>query len=156
MGDPVVWGYKAVKPFVAEHPVGSGTEVRYEAGDEVPAGEWGRAEAFMAEAGTIMRYVINVAEVPGQIVAPAPSVQQQDAPVPVPTEAPAEPEPASAADTEPEPGETVSDDDESFPKAEGGGWYLLSNGEKAHGKAAAIAAQAELDVAAETGGEGTA
>ncbi len=67
MPDPVVWGFKAIKPFNAEHPLGSGTLVHYDPGDEVPASDWGRAEGFMVEAGTIMRYARNVLQVPNPL-----------------------------------------------------------------------------------------
>jgi hypothetical protein len=83
--DPVIWGFKAIRPFDAEHPVGSGTMVHYDPGDEVPASDWGRAEGFMVEAGTIMRYARDIVTVPGQVAAPPPA--QMDDPVPVPTEA---------------------------------------------------------------------
>ncbi len=157
MPDPVEWGFKAIKPFDAEHPIGSGKMVHYDPGDEVPASDWGRAEGFMVEAGTIMRYVKNVLEVPGQTVS-APSAVQFP---PVPTEAPAEPTMVED-DDEVEEDDAVESTDEAetdtvpFPQHEGGGWYLLSDGEKVQGKAAAIAAQAELEVSAETGGEETA
>ena len=171
MGEPVVWGFKAIKPFRAEHPVGSGTMVDYAAGDEVPAAEWGRAEAFMVEAGTIMRYARDVATVPGQTTSwPA---HQLDAPVPVPREAPpASPAPAplqtqdeadaeaaeaAAAPTEEaapeEPPEVEVPDDATFPHNAGGGWFVLSDGAKVKGKTKAMAAQAELDVAAENSAE---
>ncbi len=153
MPDPVVWGFKAVKPFDAEHPVGSGTMVHYAPGDEVPASEWGRAEGFMVEAGSIMRYVRNVVAVPGQVASvPAGTM---DAPVAVPTEAPPVAEPAADVELEeggaddPPDGLAVPDD-ATFPHHLGAGWYVLSDGERVRGKAQAIAQQAALDVAAES------
>lgn len=179
--NPVVsWGFKAIKPFDAEHPIGSGTMVHYAPGDEVPASEWGRAEGFMVEAGSIMRYARDISQVqdplpPTTAAVPASvPATDLDESVPVPSEAPAEHVPSvpetdevaeevaaeigpevevpATPDSEDAPeGEVASEQtqDEPFPQNQGSGWYLLSNGEKVHGKAAALAAQADLDVAAE-------
>lgn len=141
MGDPVIWGFKAIKPFDAEHPIGSGTMVHYNPGDEVPASEWGRAEGFMVEAGSIMRYAVNVAEVPGQVTSAPPAAA-------TPPETPAAPPKEEVAPPAP-PDEEVPDD-ATFPHKQSAGWYALSDGSKVHGKASAIAAQAALDVAGET------
>jgi len=40
--------------------------------------------------------------------------------------------------------ELVETDDAEFPKLTGGGWYLLSNGEKVQGKEEALKAEEEL------------
>lgn len=151
--DPVVWGFKAVKPFTAEHPIGSGTMVDYAPGDEVPASDWGRAEGFMVEAGTIIRYVKNVAEVPGQVTTPPPGVM--DSPVVVPTVSPPEPSAVVVEEDEEEEGDdglAEVPEDAEFPYAVGGGWYVLSNGERVRGRSAATNAQATLEVEAEFGG----
>lgn len=154
--DPVIWGFKAIKPFDAEHPIGSGTLVHYNPGDEVPASEWGRAEGFMVEAGTIMRYARNVAEVPGQIIASESEPEEveeteetteEDGDEPVEEDAPEETE-TTPDDDEP-PAEEGDAEATAFPvKVESG--YQLSDGNIVAGKARAIAAQAELDVAKES------
>lgn len=132
--DPVVWGFKAIKPFDAEHPIGTGTMVHYDPGDEVPASDWGRAEGFMIEAGTIMRYARNVAEVPGQITtAPRTGAQAES---------------DAVVETEPLPDGAV------YPHHKGGPVWVLSDGSEFHGKkAAALAAQAGLEIASEGGTE---
>lgn len=56
----VIYRYFAVKPISAEHPIGSGEIVKYEPGQEVPAGEWGRAAANLVEMGKIARVAFNV------------------------------------------------------------------------------------------------
>lgn len=56
----VIYRYFAIKPISAEHPVGSGTIVKYESGMEVPANEWGRATANLVEMGKIARVAFNV------------------------------------------------------------------------------------------------
>jgi len=59
----IEYGYIALKPIKAEHPIGSGTVVEYLPGDPVPAADWGRAEDSLVERGKIARYMINVEEV---------------------------------------------------------------------------------------------
>lgn len=154
MADPVIWGFKAVRPFDAEHPVGSGKMVHYDPGDEVPASDWGRAEGFMVEAGTIMRYARDIATVPNPLPPPPDPSTQLDPPVPTANDVPPEPEPVAEEqgdgdqETETAPDIEVPED-ATFPHGAGGGWFVLSDGERVRGKAAAIAAQAALDVAAE-------
>lgn len=143
--DTIHWGFKAVKPFDAEHPVGSGTMVHYNPGDEVPASEWGRAEGFMVEAGTIMRYALNVAQFPEQIASIKAAQGTAMENVSIPEAPPGETTPEEAPEIEADP-------DATYPIKKGA-WYLLSNGEKIRGKAAALAAQAELDLAAEAASE---
>lgn len=57
-----IWGYKAVKPIRAEHPIGSGNIVEYKPGDEVPAGDWGASANWLIERDKIMRYGLNLYE----------------------------------------------------------------------------------------------
>lgn len=152
--DPVIWGFKAVKPFDAEHPIGSGIMVHYSPGEEVPAGDWGRAEGFMLEAGTIMRYAKNVVEMPTPQVALAAQVggnEEREEPSAPPAPA-VDPLLADTADeAAPEDDDTVSA--EGFPRHVGGSIYELSDGEHVRGKQAALTAQAALDVAAEAAGQ---
>ena len=58
----VEYRYFAVKPLRAEHPVGSGLIVEYKPGEEVPAGEWGRAADNLVELGKAARVAFNVSE----------------------------------------------------------------------------------------------
>lgn len=148
--DPVHWGFKAIKPFDAEHPIGSGTMVHFEPGDEVPASDWGRAEGFMVEAGTIMRYARNVYEVQD----PLPPTEVPSGAEAAPESVPATPGPEPDADSESaESGEA----EDPFPRQLPAGWWLLSDGTKVRGKAAAVAAQSALDEEETSGGaEGTA
>lgn len=149
--DQVHWGFKAIKPFDAEHPIGTGTMVHYDPGDEVPASDWGRAEGFMVEAGSIMRYAKNVAEVPGQITTPPREA--------IPTQAPPEqgPRPLSP-ENDPAVGEVTGEvgedwelpDGGSYPFHKGGPLWVLSNRSLFRGKKAqALAAEAQVAVAAE-------
>ncbi len=127
--------YVAGKPFRAEHPLGSGTIVSYQPGDEVPASDWGRATDNMLEMGKLFRTAKNVwvdddgeASVGGG--EEGASALSEGAPSEA--EAPAE----------------VTDETVSYPVKKGGGYWLLSDGSKVRGKPAASAAQAELDTAA--------
>lgn len=47
-------------------------------------------------------------------------------------------------ETEDNPNDNKDDDTLEFPKHSGGGWYLLSNGEKIKGKEEAMLAEEEL------------
>ncbi len=58
----IVYKFFAVKPIVAEHPIGSGLIVTYQPGEEVPASEWGRAADNLVELGKIARVAFNVGE----------------------------------------------------------------------------------------------
>lgn len=58
----VIYRYFAVKPIRAEHPIGSGTIVDYKPGEEVPAGDWGRAADNLVELGKAARVAFNVPE----------------------------------------------------------------------------------------------
>lgn len=131
----IEFGFKAIKPIRAEHPIGSGEIVTYNPGEEVPAGDWGRAADSLVENGKIMRYAINVYQ-PGEVGGQA---------------APATQEAVGAASPSPEdnpdwPGQTG--DTVEYPLNQGRGNYLLSDGSKVRGKDKAHAAQAELDKAA--------
>lgn len=126
--------YIAAKPFWAEHPIGSGIRVDYEPGMEVPAGEWGRAADNLVERGKIFRTAKNVwVDEPGASVGggeAGASALSEGAP--------------SAADASAE----ETDEVVSYPVKKGGGFWLLSDGSKVRGKAAAEAAQTVLDAAA--------
>lgn len=58
----VIYRYFAIKPIKAEHPVGSGEIVDYKPGEEIPAGEWGRAADNLVELGKAARVAFNVPE----------------------------------------------------------------------------------------------
>jgi hypothetical protein len=134
MSPAIEFGYKAIKPITAEHPIGSGEIVTYNPGEEVPAGDWGRAADSLVENGKIMRYARNVyeaGEVGGQA---APAVEDAGA---------ASPSPEDNPDWPGQTGETVT-----YPLNQGRGNYLLSDGTRVRGKDKAQAAQAELDKAA--------
>ncbi len=141
----IVFGFKAIKPIRAEHPVGSGTIVTYQPGEEVPAGDWGRAMDALVEQGKIMRYATNVYE-PGELGGSAPPVtlvQKETDEFGVPS-GPWEPTGESLETSGPS-----SPSGEMYPQALSGGTFLLSDGSKVRGKKAAVTAQAALDVAAE-------
>lgn len=142
------FGYKAIKPFQAEHPLGSGTVVDYQPGDEVPADDWGRAGDNMVEAGRIMRYARNVYEFPEQVAAAASKPTKT-------TEPDAPPEATTADELAAGDREQVDDDfvipaGAEFPIHKGGPLWVLSDRTVLRGrKADALAAQANLDVASE-------
>lgn len=56
----IQYSFIAVRPFDAEHPIGSGKVVHYEPGDVAPAGDWGSAAYSMMEMGKIERLAVNV------------------------------------------------------------------------------------------------
>jgi hypothetical protein len=70
------------------------------------------------------------------------------------TVAESDPESDPATDVpEDEPADgPLEENDGAFPQKQPGGWYLLSDGSKVHGKGAAISGQAALEVAAEAVG----
>ncbi len=147
----VTFGFKAIKPLKAEHPLGSGTVVDYLPGDEVPAGEWkGAAVEALIENGKLMRYATNV-YAPGEVGGEAlPSVAA--ASQPEPQEHPGFADVGEGIEVAPDGTEvTLSDADsaEPFPRLLGGGSYELSDGSHVRGKAKAMAAQAQLALAAE-------
>lgn len=127
--------YVAVKKFVAGHPPGSGEEVTYEIGDEVPAGEWGRAAGMMVESGKIVRQAFLVAD-PGDPVgagffgSPHPSTEKTVQEVNQETDPASRPDPRQGSE---------------WPKDHGKGDYELSDGSHVYGKNKAIAAQEVLD-----------
>ncbi len=65
------------------------------------------------------------------------------------TGAPADEDEAAGEGSPDDQDTTAADDAEPFPHPLGGGSYELSDGSHVRGKAKALAAQAELDVAAE-------
>ena len=137
MSPTVVWGYKAIKPITAWH---NEREVTYQPGEEVPAGEWkGAAVDALVENGKIMRYATNV-YAPGDFAEDAPLIEAEAV--------------GERMDGGELPADVVAEDvgaggAGSYPIALGGGSYELSDGQKVKGKAKALAAQAQLDVAAE-------
>ena len=110
-----IWRYKTIKPIRAEHPIGSGIIVDYKPGDDVPAGDWGRAASALEQNDKIMRYGLNQYE-DGHS-------DYDDAPVEV------------------DEGEIEGAE---FPRHDGGPWYRLSDGSQVKGKQAAIDAEAAL------------
>lgn len=128
--------YVAAKKFVAGHPPGSGIEVTYEIGDDVPAGEWGRAAAMMVESGKIDRLVIQVAD-PGDEVAgavpgsPAASTEKPAHVVNAETDPLSKPDPRQGHE---------------WPKrTERRGFYVLSDGSEVYGENKAVAAQEAIE-----------
>lgn len=129
----------AQKKFMAVHPPGSGIEVVYEIGDDVPAGEWGRAAEMMVESGKLARQAYLVSDpgdepqgaVPGS---PLPPTEQSAVEVNAGTD------PSFAPDARP---------GSEWPKrTERKGFFLLSDGSTLYGKNKAVAAQDALDEAA--------
>jgi len=113
----------AVSPFSAEHPVGSGTVVRYQPGERFPGEEWGMAAHNLVEMGKAVRLAVNVPELGGTILSP-----------------PVEPAVAPSAvevSLESYMGE--------FPVQGGGGWWMLSDGSRVRGEVAARDGQRLLD-----------
>lgn len=58
----VEYHYFAIKPIRAEHPVGSGTIVEYQPGQEIPANDWGRAADNLVELNKAARVAFNIPE----------------------------------------------------------------------------------------------
>ena len=153
----IAFGFKAVKPIRAEHPIGSGKIVEYGPGDEVPAGDWGRAADALVENGKLMRYAMNVYG-PGEFGGSAPPVEGGAS---APPDGPPHPDwpgtpeftpEADVAEEDPEVKEerlAEAGEGEPFPQHQGGGYFLLSDGSQVRGKQKAFAAQAQLDVATE-------
>lgn len=139
-----VFKFVAVKRIVAEHPIGSGIDVVYEPGDDVPAGEWGRSADNLIEVGKIMRVAVLVSDEndspegrAGDTSPPPASEKTADE---VNAETADEPPPASSPDATPE-----------WPKDHGKGDYELSDGSHVYGQNKARAAQEALD---NQGGDG--
>lgn len=130
-----VFRFVAVKRITAEHPMGSGIEVTYEPGDEVPANEWGRATDNLIEVGKIQRIAVLVSDDDDSLQGAeldAGSLQSSEkAADQVNAEQAGEPLPLSAG--------------EGWPHNLGKGQYELSDGSKVYGKNKAEAAQAALD-----------
>ena len=160
--------YFAVKPFTAEHPVGSGIIVQYNPADEVPAGEWkGAAVDAMVENDKLARMAEVVYE-PGDPqyglepgVRPLPggeppaqrhwgvgTLDESDAR----TRERGELEPEAAApdeeleaDGEPDEGEPEPLGQDAYPINRGGGYWELSDGERVYGRNKAKLAQQALN-----------
>jgi hypothetical protein len=138
----IQFGFKAIKPITALH---DGQEVTYQPGDEVPAGEWkGAAVEALIENEKLMRYATNVygaeelAELEGRVAAIEQSLAGADSSA------------SNAVAPAPEP-TAAFDGTGPFPRGPDGGFYELSDGSRVKGKAKALAAQAELDLAVEAG-----
>ena len=128
--------YFATKKFVAAHPPGAGIEVTYEIGDEVPAGEWGRAAGMMVESGKIVRQAIQVADPDDVVVGAAPGSPAASTEKPA-HEVNAETDPLSR----PDPRQS-----HEWPKrTEKKGFYELSDGSVIYGENKAVAAQEALE-----------
>ncbi len=147
----IAFGFKAIKPITAEHPIGSGKIVTYQPGDEVPAGDWGRAADNLVENGKIMRYAVNV-YAPGETGGESPPSSGSATAVAVDAGgAPDDPGDEPTID----PGADDPDDDAdpgtpgAFPVHRGRGNYVLSDGSRVRGREEAEAAQAALDAAVE-------
>ena len=129
----------ALRPFQAEHPIGSGTVVDYEPGDTVPADDWGVAADHMANADIpkIAKMQVNVAD-PGDST-PVPGTPST-AGLSDPSRAYLQHEGQAPLD-EPtlEPPE-----DATWPVHIGRGTYQLSDGTRVRTKQAAVEAQANL------------
>ena len=154
----IQFGFKAIKPITAWHDE---QEVTFQPGDEVPANEWkGAAVEALIENGKLMRYATNVYEA-GEFGGEALATQVRSVPMPDDRDELV----ARIADLERlvarlsgEPVEEEGGSDGSgtgenapFPRGPDGGFYELSDGSRVKGKAKALAAQAELDLAAEGG-----
>ena len=132
-----VFKFVAVKRITAEHPIGSGISVTYEPGDEVPAGDWGRATANLIDVGKIQRVATLVSDAndspKGRAGAPAsPPPAPEKTADEVNAETAGEPPPASSGYA-------------AWPQDLGKGQYELSDGSQVYGKNKALAAQAALD-----------
>lgn len=141
-----VFSYVAIKKITAEHPIGSGIDVTYEPGDEVPANEWGRATDNLVEVGKIMRVVRSVSDESDVVRGAAetsPSPASEQTADEVNAETANEPPPASAGGDE-------------WPRDLGKGQYELSDGSHVYGKNKAQAAQDALGIPATSneGGDG--
>lgn len=128
--------YVAAKKFVAGHPPGSGIEVTYEIGDDVPAGDWGRAAAMMVESGKIDRLVIQVADPGDEVVGAVPGSPAAS------TEKPAH---VVNAETDPLSKPDPRQGHEWPKRTERRGFYVLSDGSEVYGENKAVAAQEALE-----------
>jgi len=118
--------YFAVKPMDAEHPIGSGTIVHYDVGEEIPGNDWGRSTDWLVENGKAVRMADNVWSDEG------------DGPAPEPVSL----EPAT--DEERANAEAVAAGTATYPIAGKAGWFTLSDGSKVRGQEQAEAAEAAL------------
>ncbi len=147
----IKFGFKAIKPILAWH---NEQEMTFQPGDEVPANEWkGAAVEALIENGKLMRYATNVygpGEVGGESLSTTPaSALPDDRDALLARIDDLERLVARLGVGEPDTLEDLDGgSEESFPRLEGGGFYVLSEGSRVRGKAKAVAAQAELDAAA--------
>lgn len=115
----ITYTYVAVRPFTAEHPIGSGIMVSYAPGDTFPGEDWGNAAFNLVEAGKAVRLAKNIGDVTLGTVFP----DSEPAYVPEPDGAVGEP---------------------GYPVKGGGGWWTLSDGSRVRGEQDAYEAQAAL------------
>ena len=154
----VEFRYVAVKPIRAGHPPGTDEIVSYEPGDEVPAGEWGRAADNLVEMGKIVRMGMNVLDEGDEGFEEAGANAATGL---------SDPERAYLAHEGFQPGgdgagvdetsepELVPDGEQeqeaevaaTHPRHMGGGYYELSDGSKIRGKQKAADAEAALTAA---------
>lgn len=130
-GEPdlgIDYTFVAVRPFQAEHPIGSGTVVQYNPGDQFPGEEWGNAAHNLVEVGKAVRLAVNIVGGGGSLAAVAPPAVES-------TELTAQE--VNAA--------TSGDEVTSYPVPGKAGWFELSDGSKIRGEEAALEAQSELD-----------
>ncbi len=127
--------FYAVKPMDAEHPIGSGTIVHYDVGEEIPGGDWGRSIDWLVENGRAVRMADNVWVEDGTDERTDAEYLASGAPVQ---------EPAVESEVESALEEPVSDEPVTYPVHEGRGWYRLSDGSKVRTRETAEAAEAAL------------
>ncbi len=119
----IEYTYVAVRPFVAEHPIGSGIQVQYNPGDEFPGEEWGMSAHTLVEVGKAVRLAVNIAK-GGRV--------EVDPPTP-------------SFGISPVNGNGKPEEVTSYPVRKNAVWWVLSDGSNARGEENARAAQAELD-----------
>lgn len=146
----VRFGFKAIKPILAWH---NEREVLFEPGDEVPANEWkGAAVEALIENGKLMRYATNV-YAPGEYAGDAPPRVSSASDLPDDRDALvqriADLEQLVATLTGSDAVESQTGEAAPWPRPQGAGVFELSDGTRVRGKAKALQAQAELDLAAE-------
>lgn len=129
-GLEIEYTYVAVKPFKAEHPIGSGTLVMYNPGETFPGEDWGMAAHNLVEIGKAVRLAKNVGEMGGTVV-PPPS--------------PPAPTPDDLIDRATSNEMALESFMGEWPVQGGGGWWTLSDGSRVRGETAAKQAQRLLD-----------
>lgn len=118
----IEYTFVAVKPFAAEHPIGSGKTVWYQPGDEFPGEEWGNAAHNLVEVGKAVRLAVNVVGKGSEKTSPV-ALEQPVA----------------------EEMKVATSEVTSYPIVGKAGWFELSDGTKIRGQEAALEAQAILD-----------